>query len=168
MLGAANVAFGADKAGHVIAWNRETGRRLWTVAVDRHVCPGLHSAIDTAMAYAEGRIFVPVVNRCRAVSRKGSLVALDARTGHTLWLRRLPSPDFGCATVSDDIVFTSTLDGTVYAFATRDGGLLWHARMRSGVNACPAIVDDTLLVGSGITRPGGAAPELVAFALRRP
>jgi hypothetical protein len=36
------------------------------------------------------------------------------------------------------------------------------------VNACPAVVDDTLLVGSGITRPGGAAPELVAFALRRP
>jgi outer membrane protein assembly factor BamB len=167
-LGAANVAFGAGKAGHVTAWNRETRRRLWTVAVGRHVCPGRQSAIETAMAYAEGRIFVPVVNSCRAVSRKGSLVALDARTGHTLWLRRLPSPDFGCATVSDDVVFSSTLDGTVYAFAALDGRLLWHARMRSGVNACPAVVDDTLLVGSGITRPGGAAPELVAFALRRP
>jgi len=51
------------------------------------------------------------------------------------------------------------------AFAARDGRLLWHARLRAGVNACPTVVDDTLLVGSGIRRPGEAMPELVAFAL---
>jgi alcohol dehydrogenase (cytochrome c) len=126
------------------------------------------------MAYAGGRLFVPVVDLCgwgSVVSRhpalgQGSIVALEAHTGHTLWLQRLPSPDVGCATVSNDVVFTSTFDGTVYAFAARDGRLLWHARMRAGVNACPAVVDDTLLVGSEVRRPSGAVPELVAFALR--
>jgi alcohol dehydrogenase (cytochrome c) len=123
---------------------------------------------------------VPVVDLCgwgsadsreeaTALNRstgKGRLVALAAETGRTLWERRLPSPDFGCATVSNDVVFTSTLDGTVYAFAARNGSLLWHARMGADVNACPTVVGDVLIVGSGIRRPGGPLPELVAFGLR--
>jgi outer membrane protein assembly factor BamB len=68
--------------------------------------------------------------------------------------------------VSNDLVFTSTFDGTVYAFATDDGTLVWHARMRAGVNACPAVVGDLVLLGAGIRRPEGATPELVAFGLR--
>jgi outer membrane protein assembly factor BamB len=68
--------------------------------------------------------------------------------------------------VSNDVVFTSTLNGSVYAFAARDGRLLWHASMGAGVRACPAVVDDALLLGSGIRRIGGTASELVAFALR--
>jgi alcohol dehydrogenase (cytochrome c) len=186
-LGGADIVFGAGKGGRVIAWNRERRRRLWAVAVGLHrndagplprrrvtVCRGLRDGVVTPMAYAGGRLFVPVVDLCgwsSALSRhpaigQGSLVALEAHTGHTLWLQRLPSPDVGCATVSNDVVFTSTFDGTVYAFAARDGRLLWHARMRAGVNACPAVVDDTLLVGSEVRRPSGAVPELVAFALR--
>ncbi len=192
-LDGAGVVFGAGKAGHVIAWNRQTQRRLWNVAVGVHrndigllpprrvtVCPSLLGGVETPMAYADGRLFVPVVDLCgwgSADSReeaaalnpstgKGRLVALAAATGRTLWERRLPSPDFGCATVSNDVVFTSTLDGTVYAFAARNGALLWHARMGADVNACPTVVGDVLIVGSGIRRPGGPLPELVAFGLR--
>ena len=68
--------------------------------------------------------------------------------------------------MSNDIVFTSTFDGTVYAFAAADGKLAWRTRMRAGVNACPAVVGDLVLFGAGIQRPGGATPELVAFGLR--
>jgi outer membrane protein assembly factor BamB len=188
-----DVVYGAGKAGQVIAWNRGTHRRLWNVAVGLHrndagplprhrvtVCPGLLGGVETPMAYADGRLFVPVVDLCgwgSAVARqdltsvdpasaKGRLVALDADTGRTLWERRLPSPNFGCATVSNDVVYTSTFNGEVYAFSVHDGTQLWHARMRAGINACPAVVGDTLLVGSGIRRPGGPVPELVAFALR--
>ena len=132
------------------------------------------------MAYADGRLFVPVVDLCgrgSAAGRQsladvdpshgsGRLVALDAATGRTLWERHLPSPDFGCATVSNDVVFTSTYDGTVYGLAASDGRVVWRAPMRAGVNACPAVVGDLVLFGAGIGRPGGAAPELVAFGLR--
>ena len=116
------------------------------------------------MAYADGRLFVPVVDLCGRGSAttsqklttidpsrgRGRLVALDAATGHVLWERRLPSPDFGCATVSNDLVLTSTYDGSVYAFTVGDGKLVWHARMRAGMNACPAVVDDLVLFGAGI------------------
>ncbi len=129
------------------------------------------------MAYADGRLFVPVVDLCgwgSAISRqqlttvylsrgRGRLVALDAATGHILWERRQVSPDFGCATVSNDLVFTSTFDGSVYAYATDDGALVWHERMRAGVNACPAVVGDLVLFGAGIPLRDRKTPELVAF-----
>lgn len=183
------VVFGAGKAGRVISWDRRTKQRLWTAVVGRHrndlgplprrrvtVCPGLLGGVETPMAYAAGRLFVPVVDLCAwgsAIAHQelstlafssamGRLVALDAATGHTAWERRLPSPVYGCATVSNDVVFTATYDGMVYALAARDGATLWRARMRAGVNGCPAVAGDLLLVGAGV----GPAAELVAFTLR--
>lgn len=186
------LVLGAGKAGRVIAWNRRTRQRIWTTSVGVHrndrgplprqrvtVCPGLLGGVETPMAYAEGRLFVPVVDLCgwgSAVARqnvatvdpargKGLLVALNAANGRPLWQRRLPSPNFGCATVAGNVVFTSTYRGVVYAFAARDGSLLWQWRMGAGVNACPAVAGDMLLVGAGIRRLDGHAPELVAFGL---
>ena len=75
----------------------------------------------------------------------------------------MPSSSFGCATVANDVVFTSTYDGTLYAFATDDGEELWRARMRANVNACPAVAGDVVLFGAGVPRPGGGSPELVAY-----
>jgi outer membrane protein assembly factor BamB len=188
-----DVVFGAGKAGRVIAWNRETGRRRWTAAVGLHendlgplprrrvtVCPGLLGGVETPMAYADGRLFVPVVDLCgwgSAVARqeldsvepssgRGRLVALAAATGRTLWQKRLPSPNFGCATVANDVVFTATYDGILYAFAANSGASLWRARLRAGVNSCPAVAGDLLLVGAGVPRPDGRSRlELVAFEL---
>ena len=67
--------------------------------------------------------------------------------------------------VSNDLVFTSTYDGSVYAFTVGDGKLVWHERMRAGMNACPAVVDDLVLFGAGIRLTNGATPEIVAFGL---
>jgi len=192
-VGGADLVFGAGKAGKVVAWNRRTRHRVWTTVVGVHlndvgplprrrvtVCPGLLGGVETPMAYSAGRLFVPVVDLCgwgSAIGRqdvstadpargRGRLVALDAATGRVLWQAGLGSPDFGCATVSHDVVFTSTFDGTVYALEAKDGKVLWRARLGAGVNACPAVVGDLLLVGSGIRHPNGPAPALVAFAPR--
>jgi outer membrane protein assembly factor BamB len=103
------------------------------------VCPGLLGGVETPMAFADDRLFVPVVER------------------------RLPSANFGCATVARDVVFTSTYDGTVYGLAVEDGRVLWRARLRAGSNSCPAVAGDELLVGAGV--PGrGSVEELVAYA----
>jgi outer membrane protein assembly factor BamB len=189
-----DLVFGAGKAGRVIAWNRSTHRRVWTAVVGVHrndvgplpqrrvsVCPGLLGGVETPMAYAGGKLFVPVVDLCvqgsavgyqdltevDASKGRGRLVALDADTGSPLWERVFPSPDFGCASVSNDVVLTSTYDGTVYALDSQDGRILWKTRMRAGVNACPAVAGDMLLVGAGAPRPraGRSVFELVAFGL---
>jgi outer membrane protein assembly factor BamB len=186
-----DLVFGAGKAGRVIAWDRETRRRVWTREVGLHrndegplpprrvtVCPGLLGGVETPMAYADGRLFVPVVDLCAwgsAVARqgldevdptagRGRLTALDAATGAVLWERRLPSPNFGCATVADGVVLTSTFDGTVYGFAAGDGEELWRMRAGAGINACPAVAGDLVLVGAGVARSPGRPAEIVAFA----
>jgi outer membrane protein assembly factor BamB len=189
---AGDAVIGAGKSGRVIAWDRASGKRLWGATVGLHrndigplprrrvtVCPGLLGGVETPMAYAAGRVFVPVVDLCgwgSAVSRQqytsldptrgtGRLVALDATSGQVAWERRLSSPTFGCATAANDVVFTSTFSGTASAFAAEDGRPLWSARLGAGVNACPAIVGDLVIFGAGIRRPGGSPPELVAFGL---
>jgi alcohol dehydrogenase (cytochrome c) len=193
ILGDDDLVFGAGKAGRVIAWNRGTHERVWEAFVGLHlndrgplppkrvtICPGLLGGVETQMAYADGRLFVPVVDLCAHGSAtsyddldrvdptrgRGRLVALDTTTGKRLWEQTFGSPVFGCATVADDVVFTSTYDGVVYAVAAEGGRRLWSYRLRAGINACPAVVGDLLVVGAGAPRPGGPAiaPEVVAFA----
>jgi outer membrane protein assembly factor BamB len=192
-VGGTELVLGAGKAGRVIAWDRNTRRRRWTTLVGLHrndlgplprrrvtVCPGLLGGVETPMAYADDRLFVPVVDLCgwgSAIGRqdvttvdpsqgRGRLVALDAATGRELWERRLPSPNFGCATISNDLVFTSSFDGIAYAYRVDDGTLVWRVRLRAGVNACPALVGDLVVYGAGVRRSGGPTPEIVAFGLR--
>jgi outer membrane protein assembly factor BamB len=191
---AGKLVIGSGKAGRVVAWDRRSHRRVWEASVGLHrddtgplprrpvqVCPGLLGGIETPPAFAGGRVFVPVVDLCYAENAtgaaatsfgrvdpargKGRLVALDAATGSRLWERRLPSPSFGCATVSRDVVFTSTFDGRIYAFAASDGRTLWQTQVRGGINACPALSGRLLLVPVGVPRAGGRG-RLLAFGLR--
>ena len=179
-----------------MAWDRTTHARLWTRAVGTHlhdlgllpvqttlVCPGLLGGVLTPMAYAGGRLFVPVVELCshesavtstNAFARppaegKGTVYALDAATGKTAWQRHLGSAPFGCATVARDAVFVPTYDGRVTAFATADGRTLWHTQLRAGNNSCPAVGKDVLIVAAGAKHPDIAHPvtEVVAFSPER-
>lgn len=152
-IGDVDLAFGAGARGRVSAWDRSTRKRRWTTLAG--------CVIETPMAYARDRLFVPVADSC------GRLVAVDARNGAILWERRLGSPALGCATVANDVVFTATAAGVVYGFSTKDGKLLWHTTMGAGVSACPAVAGGLLVVGAGTPKPGGQA-EVVAFGLPKP
>jgi outer membrane protein assembly factor BamB len=190
--GGKSAIFGAGKAGLVIAWDRRTHERLWQSAVGVHrndrgplprrrvsVCPGLLGGVETPMALAGGRLFVPVVDLCMLGSSigyepldrvdvgergRGELVALDAATGRRDWVLRLPQANFGCATVAGDVVFTATFDGKVYGVDTTTGRVLWHATLGAGVNSCPSVASKMLLVGAGLPLEDRHALELTAFA----
>ena len=195
-VGARRVVFGAGKGGRVVAWDRATRARVWSRAVGSHlhdlgplpvqptrVCPGHLGGVLTPMAYANGRLFVPVVELCARESAvtsesafarspaqgKGTVYALSAATGKTLWQRQLGSAPFGCATIARDAVIVPTYDGRVVAFATADGRTLWRTQLRAGNNSCPAVGRDVLVVAGGAPHPGIAHPmyEVVAFGLDR-
>jgi outer membrane protein assembly factor BamB len=188
--------FGAGKAGRVVAWDRATHARLWTRAVGTHlhdlgplprtpttVCPGLLGGVLTPMAYAAGRLFVPVVELCSRESAittpsafdrpasegKGVVYALDEASGRTLWRRQLRSAPFACATVAGRAVVVPTYDGIVAAYAAATGRRLWRVRLRAGINACPAVGDGLLVVAAGAPHPRTARlhAEVVAFEIRR-
>ena len=182
--------YGAGKSGRVVAWDRISGKRQWTQMVGTHlhdlgplprqptlVCPGLWGGVLTPMAYAAGRLFVPVVERCMHESSidpaypadlrvgDGVLYAVSARTGRKLWFRRLGAPATGCATVASDVVFAPSLDGRILAVAAKDGRTLWETTAPAGINGCPSVAGDLLLVGAGAPRRSGSRPELIAYGL---
>jgi outer membrane protein assembly factor BamB len=188
------VVFAAGKMGRVFAFRAADGKPVWETAVGRHlndtgplpakkpvlVLPGELGGVETPMAYDGSSLYVPVVNLgFRYTSSKvqppkaglfggtGELVALNPADGSVRWKRTFKAADYGAATVSNDVVFTSTLDGKIYALATKDGSILWSAQAPAGVNSFPAIDGDTLLVGAGAPAKGIKHPsnELVAYSL---
>jgi glucose dehydrogenase len=72
-----DVVIGAGKLGHILAFDRETGERIWNTPVGKHendeleavpegetimVMPGVYGGVETPMAYADGMIYASVAN----------------------------------------------------------------------------------------------------------
>jgi alcohol dehydrogenase (cytochrome c) len=185
----------AGKMGKAYAYRADNGQHLWTRSVGKHqndtgplpskpidVFPGIFGGVETPMALAANRLFVPWLNFPTHASASGiagglgnfktgtgGLTAIDAGTGKVLWQSKLPSEDFGAATVANDVVFTSTYAGTIYAFDTKTGKTLWTAKAPAGINSFPAVTKDLLIVGAG--GPGNLKNpqyQIVAYSLNAP
>ena len=85
-------AFFGDLTGNAYAVDFETGERRWKVEVDNH----RQARITGAPALHEGRLYVPVASLEEVAAEaptyqcctfRGSIAALDARTGRQLWQR---------------------------------------------------------------------------------
>ncbi len=185
---------GAGKSGKVVAFRADNGKRLWTRNVGIHkfdsgpfprkkaVCyePGFLGGVETPMAASGDLVFVPWVDLCfNATSTgikssslnggSGGLAAIDSATGKIVWQNHLPSPAYGAATVANDVVFTSTLSGKIYAFDAKSGKSLWTTRGPAGINAFPAVTKDMLIIGAGATsKIKNPQNEIVAYSLNAP
>jgi outer membrane protein assembly factor BamB len=184
------VVIGAGKSGKVVAFRASDGKRLWTLEIGKHnhystgplprqavtYCPGSLGGVLTPLAEAADRLYVPWIDLCfkgsatglRKFSPKpaGGLAAVRPGTGGVLWRHRFDDLDSGAATVANDVVFTSTFDGTIYALSTANGSVLWTAKAPAGINSFPAVTKTMLIVGAGApTRAKHPHDGLVAYAL---
>jgi len=84
------VAYFGDQSANVYAVDAGAGTVLWKVEADDHP----HAAITAAPQLHDGRLYVPISSREESqvgdprypcCSFRGSVVALDARTGKRLW-----------------------------------------------------------------------------------
>ena len=184
----------AGKMGKAFAYRASDGKHLWSRSVGKHkndtgqlsrkpetIFPGDTGGVETPMALAANRLFVPWVDFPAKASAsglsggfatnfkdgRGGIAALDAANGKVLWQNKLPFENFGGATVANDVVFTSDYSGTVYGFDTQTGKTLWTAKAPAGINSFPAIDGDTVLVGAGaagfLKKPQF---ELIAYSLQ--
>jgi outer membrane protein assembly factor BamB len=140
--------------------------------------PGEAGGVETNMAAADGVVYVPVDNLPETFATatapvgtsnfyqgKGEMVAIDIATGKPLWATQLPQLLFGGATVSNDLVFTTTFTGELIALSRQDGSVVWTAQLPAGSNATLAIVGNTLLAGAGIPLKATQHPVVVAYRL---
>jgi outer membrane protein assembly factor BamB/plastocyanin len=172
-----DVVFATGKHAQVIAANRETGEELWRTPVGRHendevqeipdgetltVYPGNLGGVETPFAFAEGKVFVALLNSAgyytstgvgtgpeSLATANGQVVALDGATGDILWDVTVPTPLFAGATVINDVVFTGGLDGVVRGFSVEDGTQVFTYQASSGLSAPLGAYGDLLLVPAG-------------------
>jgi len=102
-------------------------------------------------AYADGRIFASGVD--------GTIAALDAQTGRTIWQKKLGSRHgfilhrgknslewSGGPSVSGDLLVVGSLEGVVQALDAGTGTERWVAQVSSEVISAPAIGDGVVVV----------------------
>jgi alcohol dehydrogenase (cytochrome c) len=151
------------------------------------IFPGLYGGIISPMAYADGTIYaavnefpvdyvqeslqaeeedmprippLPTPPTEALLDGRSHLLAIDAATGAVLWTVDLPRMNFGGITVVNDLLFTTTIDGAVYAFIRETGENVWAAQAPEGLLSPAAISGETLVLAAF----GGEQPFL--FALR--
>ncbi len=139
------------------------------------VYPGLLGGVIAPMAASKTTLFVPVVNHPLTVENgetigegeelTGEMVALDLATGKKKWSQTYEHPAFGAPVAVNDMVFFTTLEGTLHGLDASNGGEVWSTALPSGSNSGVIASGDSLVVGAGIPVAEGQAPALVAYRL---
>jgi alcohol dehydrogenase (cytochrome c) len=143
----------------------------------RTILPGDWGGVQTPMASDGETVYVPVNNLSityfsQVKSQQqdlnkgtGEVVALDVRTGRVKWDRKLPHSVYGAATVSNDVVFTTTYDGKLWALSTRTGEVAWTSQLPAGTDAPVVVAGNTLITAASIPLGPTDKPQIVAYRL---
>jgi outer membrane protein assembly factor BamB len=138
--------------------------------------PGILGGVETQMAVADGVVFAPIVNvptrfktqtdfELQLDKGTGAMVALNVADGSVKWERDLAQPAYGAATVSNDLVFTTTFEGKVFALDRESGSVVWEKQMPAGTNATVAIVGDTLITAASFPQSRDQRAQIIAYRL---
>jgi outer membrane protein assembly factor BamB len=95
----------------------------------------------------------------------GEMVAVDNATGEIAWDHKFKTPAYGAATVSNDLVWTTTFDGKLWALNTETGEEVWSTQLPAGTNSPIAINEDTVIAGAAYAQGKGQEPLLTAYRL---
>jgi outer membrane protein assembly factor BamB len=115
--------------------------------------------------YASSDGGLPSISLAPVTSGTGDFVAVDEATGKVKWDRKLPSSPYGAATIANGVVFTTTFDGTLYAFNSDTGAELLHTKLPAGTNAPVGVFGDTVLTAASLPSGAGQKPMIVAYRL---
>ena len=140
------------------------------------VLPGILGGVETQMAFADGVVYAPIVNipvlfktqeepSLEIAKGTGEMVALNVGDGSLKWKRDLAQPAYGAATISNDLVFTTTFEGKLIALDRDTGSVVWEKQMPAGTNATVAIVGDTLITAASFPQGKGQQPVIIAYRL---
>jgi outer membrane protein assembly factor BamB len=189
--GKMGVLYGIDRETGKLVWRTPVGRHLndnlrrLPLGKIVTVYPGFWGGVETPLALADHTVYALTNNmptpytatawdakdgteavhnlEGRTSYNKGNseLVAVDGVTGRIKWSHKFPRVGFGAVTVINDLVFTATYDGMIYALARSDGHVVWHYQAPGGIVAWPAVAGDMIVWPVGL----GRKPVLLALRL---
>ena len=99
------------------------------------------------------------------VHATGEMVAVSQDTGQVEWDARLPSSPYGAATVTNDVVLTTTFHGDLYALDAATGKILLKTPMSAGSNAPVAVDGGYVIAGAGTPLTATQRPMIIAYKL---
>jgi outer membrane protein assembly factor BamB len=165
--GGPNRNFTIQTAGLSGDWAERAPRRLW----QRELGAGY-----SAIAVDDGTLYT--MYRRTPTATEEVTVALDAKTGHTIWEHRIPAPltsqpdprwgglgPNSTPLIADHRLVTIGSRAVLHCFDKRSGQVLWKHDLAAefgvrvpdsiGYSASPVIYNDTIIVPGGRSSPGG-------------
>jgi alcohol dehydrogenase (cytochrome c) len=144
--------------------------------------PGVFGGIESQLATNGSTTFAAVNNLAVPISVKGvtesskafeasipkatgEMIAVSQDTGKIEWDDKLPSSPYGAAAVTNDVVFTTTYHGDLYAFNAATGAILLKTPLSAGTNAPVTIDGDYVIVGAANVLSSGQRPLIIAYKL---
>jgi len=129
--------------------------------------PGVFGGVESQLATNGSTTFAAVNNLAVPMSVKGvtessaafdasigkatgEMIAVNQDTGKIEWDDNLPSSPYGAATVTNNVVFTTTYSGHLYAFNATTGAILLNTPLSAGSNAPVAIDGDYVITGAAV------------------
>jgi alcohol dehydrogenase (cytochrome c) len=129
--------------------------------------PGLFGGVESQLATNGTTTFAAVNNLGVPMSAKGvtgnsaaleasigkatgEMIAVNQDTGKIEWDDHLPSTPYGAATVTNNVVFTTTYSGDLYAFNATTGAILFKTPLSTQTNTPVAVDGDYVLVGAAV------------------
>jgi outer membrane protein assembly factor BamB len=129
--------------GELYSVSAASGRVYW-----RRPIGGLSAS---APAVAGGKVYA-VANKNGsggiAGAGPGRLVALDVRTGHVRWAKRLPSPSESSPLAHAGRIYFGSQDGTVYCLLATSGRIVWRYHAGGPVKAGPSFSKGRIFIAA--------------------
>jgi glucose dehydrogenase len=140
------------------------------------VFPGIFGGVESQLATDGTNVYAAVVNLSTtyagpATSKfdltkgTGEMVAINKATGKILWDHKFTKPAYGAATITNDVVFTTTFDGTAWALSTKTGKVLWSAKLPAGTNTPVSVAGDTMITAGTFPQGKTQKATIVAYKL---
>jgi outer membrane protein assembly factor BamB len=147
-----NKVYSASRMGDVIAFEKESGKKVWQADV---------SDINNERSFWDSRISALVaggpiagLNKIFIGTENGDVFALDADTGELVWQAKIKGEIITPPAIDSGILVVNSASGVLKAFDANTGDELWKveqdvpALTLRGISA-PVIASGGVLVGSG-------------------
>ena len=158
-----NKVYSASRMGDVIAFDKDSGEKLWQADV---------SDINDERSFWDSRVSAKVaggpiagMNKIFVGTESGDVFALDAETGALVWQAKIKGEVITAPAIDSGILVVNSASGILKAFNASTGEELW--KVEQDVPALTLRGISTPVIASGGVLVGSGKGELAVYILEK-